>query len=545
MNDCGSSRKSGPDDLLGAVREFADLVLEKSRMAQGSQPTPLLVDCLHVETHEPFRAGTATDPGDRCLLSNFAHQQVFTRVLDALTTITGRAKYREAGLDTARYVLTNLRRNGLIFWGGHAAFDLDERTPIFVAEKGQQHELKCHYPHYALMWEADAAETQAFIEAFWQSHVIDWSVLDFNRHGSLRPGADKRTADPWRRPYVGGEVFFEGEGLTFINTGSDLFYAAAMLYHFSAEEGPLDWAKRLAHRYVETRSPETGMGGYQISRRRWTEQSAAKRPLFAGDRAQTQFAKQFPEHHPLEGTLSCAARMQSVFGYAGLCRMLLAETLGEAGEELGQWAIEDLRAYGTHAYAFEDNTFHPCFTDGFRLTGQVIAQDGYYGKEGDAFETRPVNPTSFLAYATGWRLSRDPLLWRILRNMASHSGLGDIGESPSDEPSWSESCTCADPYALFVLLELHKALPEVGCLDAALRVGKAILSQRLCGGLFVPDTETEYVGIDAVEPLALLHLAAHLMGRSDALTASLIPLGVPRQVSPADMTWRRDSGFGN
>ena len=56
-----------------------------------------------------------------------------------------------------------------------------------------------------------------------------------------------------------------GKGLTFINAGSDLIYAAAMLSKFTSDPKPLEWAKRLAYRYVETRDPKTGIGGYQFS----------------------------------------------------------------------------------------------------------------------------------------------------------------------------------------------------------------------------------------------------------------------------------------
>ena len=51
--------------------------------------------------------------------------------------------------------------------------------------------------------------------------------------------------------YQGGPIFFVGRGLTFINCGSDLYYAAGLLHHFTGEAPPLVWAKRLNERFLE------------------------------------------------------------------------------------------------------------------------------------------------------------------------------------------------------------------------------------------------------------------------------------------------------
>jgi pectate lyase len=215
------------------------------------------------------------------VLSNAASHQALLRTLDGLSHITGDETYRGAALDAARYALTNLQdeATGLLYWGGHRMYDaLGERT----YGMSRFHELKTHYPYYKLFWEADPARTKRFIEGFWNAHVLDWGNLDMNRHGVY--GENRRTAAGprlWEDHFDNAPVFFIGKGLSFANTGSDLFYAATLLHEFTGEEGPLLWAKRMALRYVETRNPATGLGGYQFSE------------VDSGDRARNQFGDAF------------------------------------------------------------------------------------------------------------------------------------------------------------------------------------------------------------------------------------------------------------
>src|SRR5262249_6593056 len=132
-----------------------------------------------------------------------------------------------------------------------------------VTGKSGPHELKCHYPYYEFMWEVDPEGTRRYIEAFWNAHIYDWDVLDFSRHGKY----DLEMGALWDHPYKGGPIFFVGRGLTFINCGSDLYYAAALLHRFTGDARPLVWAKRLNERFLQTRNPVTGMGGYQFTLR--------------------------------------------------------------------------------------------------------------------------------------------------------------------------------------------------------------------------------------------------------------------------------------
>jgi len=76
-----------PNRYLNAVREFADNVLLYGRDTYGPKQTPLFVDGLNVNTHEPVK--WIAPNGDRWILSNLASQQSLFRTPDGLTMTTG------------------------------------------------------------------------------------------------------------------------------------------------------------------------------------------------------------------------------------------------------------------------------------------------------------------------------------------------------------------------------------------------------------------------------------------------------------------------
>ena len=256
---------------LQIVRTYADNVLRYGRDVYGPKHTPLFVDGINVDTHEPPVWPARKDYAkiwrmpDQWILSNLASQQNLFRVLSSLTLLTGDPQYKQAAVDATRYGFDHLQHEtGLLFWGGHAAWDAGHEQPVGEAtsrEVAGKHELKHHYPFYELMWEVDPKATRKYIEAFWANHILRWDILDFNRHGYFEP----IPAWIWESQYVGGPVPFTGQGLTFFNAGSDLFYSAAMLTKLSGDPRPLVWGKRLAKRFVDVRHPETGLGADNFS----------------------------------------------------------------------------------------------------------------------------------------------------------------------------------------------------------------------------------------------------------------------------------------
>ena len=113
------------DALISRVRLFADTVLEHGRDIHGVRETPLFADGLQVETLKP--AVWAGPDGQRWILSNFASQQALFRLLDGLTSLTGDPIYRAAAEAAVRHALQHVvSPNGLVYQGGHAAWDLLE-----------------------------------------------------------------------------------------------------------------------------------------------------------------------------------------------------------------------------------------------------------------------------------------------------------------------------------------------------------------------------------------------------------------------------------
>jgi hypothetical protein len=208
--------------------------------------------------------------------------------------------------------------------------------------------------------------------------------------------------------------------------------------------------------------------------------------------------------------------MRLIIGQSVLCRLHVARTLGSAGAAFARSAVADAEAYAAWSYDFGSNVFHPLFTDGFRLTGHVIARDGYFGKAGQVFETRPADGLVFWSFLTAWRVSRSTLLWAVARNIGFHLGLGDIGLQPGAPRLDPRDVTDPTP-ACFGLLELDAEFPGAGYLGAAASLAGRMSDALQRDDFPAPSPAEPALNIDRVEPLAILHVAARLAGRSAAM----------------------------
>jgi pectate lyase len=487
----GASDPADPNRYLNAVREFADNVLLYGRDTYGPKHTPLFVDGLNVNTHEPVK--WIAPNGDRWILSNLASQQNLFRTLDGLTKITGDPKYKQAAMDAIKYAFENLRSpNGLLYWGGHSAYDVGADRPC----GGGMHELKSLYPFYELMWEVNRQVTKQFIEAFWSGHILDWSNLDMNRHGNM----DRLVGKVWAHEYKGGPVFFEGKGISFSVTGSDLSYAAALLSKLLDDREPLVWAKRLSHRYVETRNPKIGISSYTYTR----NNPSALQELLGDDfkRDLLVYGMEFP------------AYWRIVDWTCPLCQLLLGEMLGDDGREFTQWTIEELTAWGRVAYRKEDNSLIPMLIDGTNLEGYVLKKDSDCGPRGTVLKTIPAGPSLFWLYALAYRLTGNEFMWEMTRSIAKGNNFGDIGATAKDKPQLNMGMDCSESYALIGFLELYEKTKEKAFLDIAQRIGDNILSNRFYKRFFVLSEKHTYARVDVIEPLALLRLDTTANSRS-------------------------------
>jgi pectate lyase len=487
---------------LEAVRAHCDKVLAIGRDVYGPKPTPLFVDGLDVESLQPprWRYGSA-----EWILVNLANQQNLLRTLCGLSALTGDGQYKQAAIDAMRYGIENLRSpSGLLYWGGHAAYDALSEEWVGRRKAGDRprpwHELMNHLPYYELMHEIDPDYTAQFLGALWSAHVLRWSKLDIDQHAELSmplPPPD------WDTRYLGGPVFFQGEGRSFVSIADDLIYAACMLYRFSDNEKPLLWAKRLAHRYIECRDPNTGLSGSMFSHREEV------------DRAQQQFAGALPGHVVTEATLWSPYASMS----ADLVWMMLGQECGPACQELGQWAMEDLRAIAQVGYDPRRKVFQGLLIDGANVENVRATQAGYFGDAGAPIRSASdVLPSAFCTYALAARISRDPFFWDMARQFAQVRGLGDIAPKAGDEPALSPTDS-TEAAEIVGLIHLHHLAGRSEYLDQACRIADNILARKRVGGLFVDDPDHRYARLDSPDALVLLNLCAAMTEQEQAVPA--------------------------
>jgi pectate lyase len=499
---------------LAAVHTFADNVLKYGRDVYGPEHTPLLVDGINVDTHEP----AVWDLPEDCarvwkmprhsVLSNLASQQNLFRTLDALTAITGDNRYHQAAVDAVQFGFDRLLyKNGLLFWGGHCAVDLTTGQTFGESHKdwtkgvpipadwdtGLAHELKHHFPYYELMWQVNADRTREFVDAYWFTHVLNWANLDMNRHGIYGRGA----GPGWDHAYEGGPVPFAGKGLTVMHGGSDMIYAAGMITLLGGDDRPLTWAQRMVQRYTEIRHPVTKLApdlyGY-----------------YRNERTLAQFG---PEWGGRINEASIVSIYGSRYGQGALGLMKLAERLGNRGEFLRRFVVEDLTAYARQAYDPADNSFWAMLTDGTRLSPDMVKRPGPVTPS--LFAKHGAGSTHLWVYSLAARASGEPVLRETVQHIGRAMNLGDLGDVMSLDavpPQLNLQTDNADPFCVFALLDLYKQTQRREYLDLARRIGDNLLARQFHRGFFVPDDNHVFCKFDTSAPLALLHLDAALSG---------------------------------
>ena len=488
-----------------AVQTFADAVIEHGRDTYGKQHTPLFVDGLQVETLEPVR----WKKGEQTwVLCNFASQQSLLRTLDGLSALTKDPSYRQAAEDATRYALAHLRStNGLLYWGGHMAWDL--RHAHAVGEYADVHEQKNHQPYYSLFWRVDAPATRQLLEAIWGSHVLDWSLLDYNRHASLRKPAPAQ----WDQPFLENTpVPFPsvGENLSFVNVTLPLLDAGVTLAVLGQNTNALTWTRRLIYRWQQCRDPKTGLCGGQLSYRK-------------KDRAQETLGQAHPDIN--EAKIVASYHRVGRYHHLPLAQMQAAEQLVAAGGESAavgrdfiQWTSEDLKTYARYCWQPKTQQFISLLTDGTPIQWQQ-ARSGYY----DSSSFAPAKPDGAIlwGYAMAYRLTRDPAHWEMARQLASALNLGKIGQPAAAKRQLRFDTTAEDWHYIYALLELAKATNDRSFLKLAGRIADNLLKQQTKTGLF-PRPGRLYARTGDEIPLAILHLAAALNGRESLLPPAVL-----------------------
>jgi pectate lyase len=184
-----------------------------------------------------------------------------------------------------------------------------------------------------------------------------------------------------------------------------------------------------------------------------------------------------------------------------------------------EWTRDGLRAYASYAYVPERNSVRPLWTDGTDLTGYVFPRPGYYGPAGEVFRESSADPLLLQSYALAYRLTGDPELWTVARQMARGHDLGDLGVSPGKGVALNLTTEKAMPTVIFALLDLYRATQHRAYLDLARRLGDNLLRQRFHHGYFLPSERHRHARFDTEEPLALLAIEAALRGRPEDVPA--------------------------
>lgn len=500
---------------LNTVIQFAENVLREGRDRYRPAPTPLFADGLNLETKEHV---TWRIPGQsEIVISDLACQQNLLRTLTALTNLTGNPVYKDAAQAAISYMFEHYTdRNGLLFWGGHRMIDLRTLTVAGPANKDLVHELKNAFPYYELMDEVNPEATARHITACWNAHIVNWENLELNRHGPY----DKPLSTVWAHPLVDLPILREANGLSFINIGNDLMYAAGTLARLHGHQDAWAWAKHLARQYVRTRHPKTGLGAYQFTQPKNTGEITSDRDSSKfGDRARRQFGPEFGDI-ALEGNVLLDYQGYSIYRMNALMQLQLAHAIGREADDLLQWTISGLRAFAHHAYQPESNTCKPMFTDGTDLTGYILPRDGYYGPAGTRLEPYPADGF-LISYARAYLLTGDAEMWTTARQIAQGNGLGDLGSRPGQNVHVNLTTDSADAQNVFAILDLYQATRCPDYLALARTIGNNIVARHVVDGYFVHNPKQLYAPFDMVEPLALLALQAAIEGKPDVIPAFL------------------------
>ncbi len=508
-----------PNIFLEAVETHVATAIEHCRDRWGHD-TGLLADGYSLSDAAPRRWEDA-------VVSNLSCQQNLLRALDGLVAVRG----ADSGERNAseEWIGSALRRlvnddSDLLYWGGHSAWDLASERPL----RGN-HELKCAYPFYDFLYRTDAGVVTRFVDALWHAHIRDWSSLLFNRHGEY---------EPWDRTIRWREGVFastelpivENTSLSFINTGSDLIYAASEIYRLTGERAPFQWALHLLSRYESIRHPQTGLAGYQFNHR----EPCRVRQSFTGALGEDLRVN--------ETTVIGNYVIGTRYGRVAVTLLNIAEAFANADQLDAEEAAplislvsRDLRALTAHCWSDEEGYFQPALNDGTRLTPEHTADVGYC----QPVKLRPLqaNGLLFLAYARafhvtsedefhmmalrlgeamGWgRLDEGAVDFRALPRVTPHTMDRSVMGSEDGRAHGGQNDVCA----LEGVLDLYRATGEGDLLQSAISLGQRIADDQVIDGLFasVGSGRDDTTGIDSAAPVALMRLADAIAGNDTAI----------------------------
>ena len=505
---------------LDNVKTFYSNIMKNGKSTV--KPTLLLADGINVKTEKPVE--WVYPDGRVAKISNFANQQNFLRTLVALSEVTGDPQYKQTATDMTKYFLENFTdKNGLYYWGGHRFVNLDTLALEGPQDKNQVHELKNHFPYYEFLYEVNPKNTKEYIFAFWNAHVEDWKTLDMGRHGKYSKKFDANIfkdnkpidiVDPSKLP-----ILPETKGLTFINAGSDLVFAAYTLNSFENDPYMINWAKTLLRQYSLAKNPKTGAPVYQFSspkKREWPPKSDSDTNSKYGDRAQRQFGPEFGDIAQEGNVLFKGNPKAIVVDNIFVLNDIYSKT---KDKDVLNHAVDSIKNYYKIAFDKKTGEIKPVWNDGTDMSNYALVRDGYYGKKGTKFTPfKPVTEEYALALVRTYDSSKDPEIWDYARTMTDKSfELGDIGDINGKGVNLNLKTQNASPYAVFLMTDLYNITNNDEYLKLAKVIGNNISKTKFKNGYFVEAPNLLNSRVDSPEAMALVTLDATLKGKANSI----------------------------
>jgi hypothetical protein len=358
----------------------------------------------------------------------------------------------------------------------------------------------------------------------WTSHIVSWTGLDMNRHGSYDVPYDPNVftqeipddvVDVTKLPVL---PLASGSFLPFINAGTDLAYAAFFLYDREGDVLAKEWAEFLMRQYDLASNPETGMTVYQFKSTPITKpESQCAVPSYTnsgcGDRAARQF-RDFGEIAK-EGNVAWK-NTQSMYVDGILMRLAAAEEFGI--NYYVDWSKKYLEGFLDHTYIDVEgkNMIIPMFNDGTVVYGYVFPEVGYYGPAGTRLTFVEMPTTYLLPILRTIKLIEDDSdkikLWNYLRKLCRNYELGDLGILGGAHPRLNFDTHVDDPFALITMCELYEYTGNIDYLNLARRIANNICNNKFYRGFFVEKEYLLYSRLDIPELLALITLDGLIRG---------------------------------
>lgn len=321
LGTAAKAPQAGGPAILPTLEAFADRLIEHARDDYGPERTPLFVSQLDVDTRSLLPDTTAfyVEPGLRAgagpTTNNLLFDNGLVRLLDELSRLTGKPKYRAAVDDYLRYYFRHLPdpETGLFPWGDHRGYDVVRDTTT----RGY-HEFKVMNPPWPRYYGVDATAVRRMIEGL-QLHIYDASrSYGYNRH---YPVQDHRITN------------------SMPSSAGAWIAAWAFMHRATAEAKYLDWVSRMADYHWSLRGPGTGL--------------LAAHP----------YDPAYPENREYWGGLRATRTeyMAQLVNYAPQL-LIAADLLGpDAGRELRARALAYVRAFTARMDVQPDGSFYATF----------------------------------------------------------------------------------------------------------------------------------------------------------------------------------------